>query len=151
MKTKTKTTKRFENAIKKLYTAFHDGTLNAFSCKACAVGNLVGHNNWFMHSIDRGLTGSRLNFASDCQFQYPSYYRNDSGYNDSELLVLESVFLTEWVKQNSRDGKDKEIQFKSLCASIEYLAALDNISNPLDYSKLFEYDKDLEPKYELSL
>ena len=36
-----KTTKRFEDAVTKLYTAFHEGKLDAFDCSACAVGNML--------------------------------------------------------------------------------------------------------------
>lgn len=35
---------RFTNAVTKLYNAFHKGTLNAWDCKACAVGNICDNS-----------------------------------------------------------------------------------------------------------
>lgn len=39
-----KTTKRFDNAVTKLYNAFHNGELNAMDCTMCAVGNMCDNN-----------------------------------------------------------------------------------------------------------
>ena len=35
---------RLENAITKLYNAFHNGELNSLDCRHCAVGNLCDNS-----------------------------------------------------------------------------------------------------------
>ena len=46
-----KTTKRFEEAITKLYKAFHEGTLDAMDCEHCAVGNMCDNSKkWGIYS-----------------------------------------------------------------------------------------------------
>lgn len=138
------TTERFEKAVTKLYTAFHEGTLNAFTCEACAVGNILGHGHWFFHYP------SDLEI-SDMLFKAPE--ENESGYSTLELMKVETLFLSEWPEYERRktdaNGRDKEIQFKGLCAVIEYLCELDGIPNVMDYSSLFEYNSDNTPKKEL--
>lgn len=130
---------RLENAIKKLYTAFHNGELDSFDCQHCAVGSICGNGSW-----------SNARFTVKSIWDY-----NDSlakkaikhtGYNLSHLEVVEKMF----VKLVPFELKfDKETQFKGLCAIVEYLCELDNIPNVMDYTKLFETEND-KPKYQLS-
>jgi len=138
-----KTTERFDNAVSKLYTAFHNNELNAFSCTACAVGNLLNKDG----SWENGFIGER--FFSDSQLKI-------SGYSSDELNRIEIAFM--WGTRNKKDlikhshgigtGVNKETQFKGLCAVVEYLCELDNIPNVMDYTKLFESENN-EPKYQL--
>ena len=44
---------RFENAIYKLYTAFHNKTLNPDDCKQCAVGNILDNKDSWKHLTDQ--------------------------------------------------------------------------------------------------
>lgn len=131
-----KTTERFEKAVTKLYNAFHEGTLNAFACEACAVGNIVGHGNWaFQNVVDFSV--------------YKAIYKepvpNDSGYNVDELMKIEKIFLLNFPIEErclfNGNGRDKNNQFKGLCAVVEYLCELDGIPNVMDYSSLFEYNE----------
>lgn len=134
-----KTTERFEKAVSKLYTAFHKGELDAMDCSACAVGNIVGHSDWDGWAFNRiGARFIGLEEPKVFSFRYPT----DSDYTSEELKIIEYVFLKEWDNAKSANGKDKEIQFKGLCAVVEYLCELDNIPNVMDYSSLFEYDKE---------
>lgn len=151
---KTKMTPRLERALKVLYTAFHEGTLNAFRCQACAVGSLLGHGKWIG-------TYLRLEFPSDFNYADPNagvklkglvkypvrnmlepgmHVDNRSGYTLEELSEVEYRFLTEWLKEGSYDGSDKEIQFKGLCAVVEYLCGLDGVENVMELKGLFETD-----------
>lgn len=139
-----KTTKRFDNAIKKLYTAFHEGTLDAMDCEHCAVGNIVGHGDWHMHFCNGIEIGNKPRKIYCGLYLAPK----SKDYNKKELERLEFVFLCEWAKAESNNGFDKDIQFKGLCAVVKYLAELDNIPNPMDYTKLFEIENN-KPKYEL--
>ena len=151
-----KTTKRFEEAVTKLYKAFHEGTLDAMDCQHCAVGNLVGSKNWVIHGIPIGEENRIVN----C-------FENKTGYSRKELTIIEHIFIfgskkgqnltklfsnsiskSDVISFKKTEEEQKELQFKGLCAVIKYLAELDNIPDPTDYSKLFETENN-EAKYEL--
>ena len=49
------TSKRLEEAIIKLYKAFHKNTLDPENCAACAVGNILdNHDSWKHLSNEHG-------------------------------------------------------------------------------------------------
>ena len=146
-----KTTERFEKAISVLYKAFHEGTLDAMNCRHCAVGNLLGHSHWSpsLNVQELILVGS-----------------NNSMYSLKELADIEKMFLhgnldvhnkhifsntiPSYAVTNGFRTKEeqRELQFKGLCAVVEYLAQLDNIPNPMDYSRVFERKNNIA-KYQL--
>ena len=119
-----RTTKRFEQATEKLYTAFNNGTLNAFNCTACAVGNMLGTNeHWQLHAIS---VNNELISLPIFDRTYPFH----KDYNNTEIEEVETRFLTAWAEENKLDDRfahDKEIQFNGLMNVINYLAELDNI------------------------
>ena len=143
------TTKRFENAVMKLYNAFHENRLEAYDCTACAVGNICNNTSeWAKMTIPYRENGS---FSQEVV----------EGYSIPELAEIEYRFMFGRNKKHSHlnhllfksgeisdFGLVKDVQFKGLCAVVEYLAELDNIPNPMDYSKLFETNND-KPIYEL--
>ena len=138
-----KTTERFDNAVSKLYKAYHNNRLNAFDCKACAVGNILNNDM----SWDNGYIGAR---------QFNESHLQLSGYSQIELNTVELKFMrgTNTTFQDAKfrhklNEPNKETQFKGLCAVVEYLCELDNIPNVMDYTKLFESENN-EPKYQLS-
>ena len=135
-----KTTKRFENAVMKLYNAFHSNELKAMKCSACAVGNIC--DNTLSWSFRRNVIFNGNKFTSYVYEEEKDFKKN--GYSISELVEIERIFLNENITI-----ENKETQFKGLCAVVEYLAELDNIPNPMDYSKLFETNND-KPIYELN-
>jgi hypothetical protein len=47
------TTTRFDLAVKKLYKAFHNNTLNPDDCKHCAVGNILDCSDSWKNLTDR--------------------------------------------------------------------------------------------------
>jgi len=144
-----RTTERFDRAVEKLYTAFHEGELNAMDCKHCAVGNMCDNTiDWLGDSIWIG-NPNRINTSFD----------NKTGYSAEELNAIESLFIY-GVKTNKERPKflnnisslyvkkgiftkeeQKELQFKGLCAVIGYLCELDGITNVMNYTKLFEYNE----------
>ena len=136
-----KTTERFDRAVKKLYTAFHEGTLNAFDCKHCAVGNIVGTDNWDGHIAER-RDGMLVEIWSydECIINLPIWCE----YSGYELFQVEKLFLKAHMGRydDADQSINKEQQFKGLCAVVEYLAELDGIPNPMDYTKLFEYNQE---------
>lgn len=153
---KTQHPKRFTDAVTKLYNAFHENRLQGLNCKACAVGNICDNNYRWTSSLGFGriYTESTENILN-------------TGYSAKELAEVELKFLygsectsekyiikdNSWEQRgiNSKmvDFRDsKETQFKGLCAVVEYLCELDNISNIMDVQSLFETDND-KPKRQL--
>lgn len=148
-----KNTPRFEAAVPKLYNAFHEDRLNAYSCTACAVGNIC--NNIADWSLNLCYNDYRLIIEpslkeSDFNGLFSSESVINSGYSLYELSKIEAIFLN---KHRCIDLLVKEqvieAQFNGLCAVVEYLCELDNIPNVMDYTKLFETEND-KPKYQLS-
>ena len=137
---------RLENAITKLYNAFHKGELDAFDCKHCAVGNICDNNDDWEESLGHSCEydNDYILWKIEPREVYPYSY---GGYSAIELHNVERIFLSSMIGQNTRLV---ESQFKGLCAVVEYLCSLDNIPNVMDYTKLFETNSfDSAPKYKL--
>lgn len=136
------TTRRFEAAINKLYTAFNNSNLNPECCKQCAVGNILDGNDAWKHlsdhhgSLDLNYVG-KVNQAMGKKF---------NGYSPLELLHIEHVFLEacgfETPLHHSHkkplNPTSKDVLFQGLSAVITLLCKLDHIPNVMDYKKLFE-------------
>jgi hypothetical protein len=146
-----KTTERFEKAVSKLYNAFHQNRLNAYNCSACAVGNICGGNEWVetevMYSRDLVSLEGIKNFVDT-----PNIL--NTNYSALELAQVENLFmfgsrLEYGCKDIFTSSDKKERQFQGLCSVVEYLSELDNIPNPMDYSKLFETENE-SAKYQLT-
>ena len=93
-----------------------------------------------------------------------SNFKNRTGYNKTELAVIELLFIR-GIKKTGEPRrfennitpfnivccpklkiKQKELQFKGMCAVIEYLCELDNVPNVMEIKSLFEYDNDAPEK-----
>lgn len=144
-----KTSKRLDNALKKLYNAFHEGTLHPECCKQCAVGNILDNNDNWKHLTD--LHGSVvLNYVGIVN---QNFGRRFNGYTPLELLQIEAEFLKGCgfslpLDRNYKKPKnltDKEILFNGLCRTVEFLCQLDGITNVMDYYKLFEFKERKQP------
>tara|TARA_R110000787_G_scaffold70646_15_gene157133 strand:+ start:22440 stop:22901 length:462 start_codon:yes stop_codon:yes gene_type:complete len=149
-----KTPIRLEQALIKLYTAFHNNTLDPEDCTACAVGNILdNHESWKHLSNEHGSI--QLNYIGTV---HQRLGRKFNGYTPQELLEIEKVFLeacgfkTPLCHYNPKpqNPRNKERLFNGLCAVVSFLCKLDNIPNVMDYSKLFEY-KNNKPKYRLEI
>jgi len=136
------TTSRFESAIKKLYTAFHNNTLNPECCKQCAVGNILDNTDSWKHlSDDHGSL--KLNYVG---LVHQNLGRKFNGYSPLELLKIEATFLEACgfkVPLHHKNEKpinptDSDNLFNGLYAVISYLRDLDGIENIMNYTKLFE-------------
>lgn len=146
------TPKRLENALIKLYNAFHNNTLNPEDCTACAVGNILdNHDSWKHLSYQHGSL--QLSYVGRV---HQNLGRKFNGYSPQEILQIEKIFLeacgfkTPLCHYNPKpqNPTDKEVLFKGLCIVVAYLCELDHVSNVMDYSKLFEYENNA-PKYHL--
>jgi hypothetical protein len=146
------TSNRFENAINKLYSAFHLNTLNPEDCKHCAVGNILDNKDNWRHLTD--IHGSvRLNYVG---LVHQNLGRKFNGYTPLELLQIESSFLKGCGYHLGKNychkpdsTKDKDILFSGLCEVVSALCALDRIDDVINCSALFAYDK-LHTNFELA-
>lgn len=144
---------RLEQAITKLYTAFHSGSLDPENCHHCAVGNICDNFDTWKH-LTESHGSTRLSYLGRLN---EAVGRRINGYSPSELLTIETVFLqacgyTLPFRRGEKkvDPRDKEAQYRGLCAVVEYLCALDGVDNVMDISRLFQYEKE-RPVYELRL
>lgn len=142
-----KTTERFENAVTKLYNAFHYGELKLSNCTACAVGNICDNKSeWFSPIIE--IKKSIYNYAETFEIIENDTIKK-SGYSAFELSMIETKFAYGVNYANGEDKgwtmETKETQFNGLCKVIEYLCELDNIPNVMDIQSLFEYKEEVKP------
>ena len=135
---------RLENAITKLYNAFHKGELNALDCTHCAVGNICNNNQEWQYT---GMFFTEAQMSKKTKrYKLGEQFVKETGYSVKELIKVESLFMGAHRKVED----EKESQFKGLCAVVEYLCSLDGIPNVMDYTKLFETNSfDSAPKYKL--
>lgn len=137
---------RLEQALIKLYNAFHNNKLNPECCTACAVGNILdNHDSWKHLSNEHGSL--QLSYVGRV---HQNLGKKFNGYSPKELLQIETVFLKACgfqVPLNHYNKKplnptNKEVLFNALCVVVAFLCKLDNIPNVMDYSKIFEYEND---------
>ena len=137
------TTKRFDQAVQKLYKAFHNETLNPESCTRCAVGNILDMKDSWRHLSD--YHGSlQLNYVG---LVNQNFGKRFNGYTPLELLQIELVFLKSCgysvpleLHRNQRKKISKDVLFKGLEAVVFKLCEFDQIPNVMDCSKLFGYE-----------
>ncbi|HEX4888553.1 MAG TPA: hypothetical protein VFV37_10950 [Luteibaculaceae bacterium] len=154
-------TERFNRAVVKLYTAFHEGTLDAMDCKHCAVGNLCDNQDSWASKSFGVIFGDYNRVPKSYKFHNPSRYSNRElveiecifiyGSLDRKNPIFSNIISNNYVKWGVYTKKEqKELQFKGLCAVIEHLAKLDGIPNPFNFDSLFSDDKEVAEK-EISL
>ena len=149
-----KTSPRLDQAITKLYSAFHNGQLNPECCKSCAVGNILDNTDTWKYLTERhgSLSLSYIGRLNE------GFGRKINGYSPSELLQIEAVFLQgcgyalPLIRNSKRpeNPTEKEILFNGLCATVAFLCRLDGVDNVMDYSRLFEFENNA-PVHELEL
>jgi|TARA_R110000751_G_scaffold3752_2_gene17658 hypothetical protein len=148
-----KTSARLEQAISKLYTAFHNNTLNPECCKSCAVGNILDNTDTWKH-LTEGHGSLNLTYVGKVN---EAFGRKLNGYSPLELLKIEAAFLNGCgyklpLLRKNRDSvnrSSKEVMFNGMCAAVAILCDLDGVANVMDFSKLFDFEED-KPVYELS-
>jgi len=137
---------RLETALEKLYTAFYNEQLDPENCCHCAVGNICDNFDAWKHFTD--IHGSvQLNYLGRL---HETLGKRINGYSPIELLSIEAVFLKACgYSLNSRNRLLKpakvihrDMIFKGLCASIDYLCRLDSVENVMDLYKRFDFTPD---------
>ena len=135
---------RFNQAIEKLYNAFHAGDLNPLSCEYCAVGTILDNTNSWRHLSDKH--GSlQLNYVG---LVNQNFNKTFNGYSPLELLQIEAEFLKgcgyslplHHQGEKPKNPTDKTILFNGLSAVITLLCKLDNIDNVMDFSGILKYE-----------
>jgi hypothetical protein len=147
-----KTTIRIEEAIKKLYIAFHSDKLNPECYIQCAVGNILDNTDSWKHLSDNH-GAIKLNYVGKV---HQSLGRKFNGYTPLELLQIEATFLKacgyklplHYKNEKPQNTTNKDVLFKGLCYVISFLCELDGVSNVMDYNKLFEFKND-KPRHEI--
>lgn len=143
-----KTTPRFDAAVSKLYNAFHNGTLNAMDCKACAVGNICDNTSDWAYNNFKTNTGYSANELEEIESLFMSGSKpNGKCWFDFDKKYLGKGYYgwdAKFVKSENED-----LVFFAMCKVIEYLCELDNIPNIMDYTRLFETENN-QPKYQLA-
>lgn len=149
-----KTPKRLEQALIKLYNAFHNNELNPECCSACAVGNILdNHDSWKHLAHQHGSL--ELSYVGSV---HQRLGRKFNGYTPLELLQIEKVFLEACgfrvplchYNPKPQNPTHKDTLFNGLCAVIAYLCSIEEIANVMDYSKIFEYENDT-PMYKFDV
>lgn len=137
-----KTSTRFDNAIKKLYTAFNEDLLNPECCKQCAVGNILDQKDtWKYLSDNHGSL--KLNYLG---LVHQNLGRTFNGYSPLELLKIEAAFLKgcgyelplHHKNKRPHDLTNKNTLFNGLNEAIKVLCIFDNIEDVTNYSNLFK-------------
>ena len=137
-----KTSTRFDNAIKKLYTAFNEDLLNPECCKQCAVGNILDQKDaWKYLSDNHGSL--KLNYLG---LVHQNLGRTFNGYSPLELLKIEAAFLRgcgyelplHHKNKRPHDLTNKNTLFNGLNEAIKVLCIFDNIEDVTNYSNLFK-------------
>ena len=137
------TTKRFDQAINKLYAAFHNNSLQPDSCRRCAVGTILDNNDSWRHLSDEH--GSlQLSYVGRVNQNLGKRF---NGYTPLELLQIETEFLKSCGyslplgrSKNQPKKIKKAVLFKGLEAVVSKLCQFDQIPNVMDCSKLFAYE-----------
>ena len=141
-----RTSVRFEQAIRKLYTAFHSNTLNPECCKQCAVGNILDNTDAWKNLSD--YHGSlQLNYVGKV---HETLGRKFKGYTPQEILKIEAAFLKgcgyqlplHYASKSEVNCKDKEVLFQGLCSVVATLCKMDGMDNVMDYTRLFTVEKE---------
>jgi hypothetical protein len=138
-----KTTTRFDQAVRKLYDAFHQNRLNPDACTQCAVGNILDNQAFWRHfTDDHGAL--KLNYVGTVT---QNLGRTFNGYSPLQLLIIENTFLTACgyqlpfskFKNSKKHKRTKDQLFDGLTAVVALLCQIDGVPNVLDCSILFDY------------
>ena len=135
---------RLQQALDKLYMAFHNGTLHPECCMQCAVGNILDNNDSWKHLTD--IHGSvKLNYLG---MVHQNLGRKFNGYTPLELLQIEAAFLEgcgysgpiDRSCKKPQDPTSKDTLFNGLSNAIALLCELDGVANVLDHIKHLQVD-----------
>jgi len=133
--------KRIEDAIHKLYSAFHHHHLNPECHSQCAVGNICNNTTAWQHLTEHHGSG-KLSYVGMVHQQLG---RKFYGFSPFELLQIEQAFLKGCgypIPLRSTKKKRKLTQdnlFDGLTEVVSFLCRLEKIEDVMDCSQLFDY------------
>lgn len=137
---------RYNNAIKRLYSAYVEGRLNPMDCKKCAVGNICNNTSRWQDFIclkGEVCTGSSL-------VEFNEYMRlNNAPYSGIELRNIERIYMSgcrlggridiEIDKSCLlREKRPDHLNLRALLLVIDYLGELEGFTERKDIKDLFE-------------
>ncbi|MDQ7917697.1 Na(+)-translocating NADH-quinone reductase subunit F [Mesonia sp. MT50] len=133
--------KRTEDALEKLYTAFHKGKLIPECHSQCAVGNICNNTTAWQHLTEHHGSG-KLSYVG---IVHERLGRKFFGFSPLELLHIEQEFLSgcgyalplHYLRRKNQLHQDN--LFEGLTKVVAYLCQLENIDNVMDCSLLFDY------------
>lgn len=132
---------RTENALDKLYAAFHKGDLIPDCHSQCAVGNICDNTTAWQHLTEHHGSG-KLSYVG---IVHQRLGRKFFGFSPLELLQIEQEFLLgcgyslPYLKRKKDLTQDN--LFDGLSKVVAYLCQLENIHNVMDCSQLFDYER----------
>ena len=136
---------RLDDALEKLYLAFHSNQLNPECCYQCAVGNILDNKDFWKNFTNQHGSDS-LNYVG---IVHQNLGKTFNGYSPLELLKIESIFLEACgyaipfgaFGNFPKEELTNDILFNGLYATIEYLCKLDGVENVMDYIALFKQEQ----------
>jgi len=150
---------RVKTAERTLYDAFNKGELNAFTCQACAVHNLLKQDKAFLNKRKELGLGPSWQIHGVCHRKNEIEVYCDiitdppfhTQFSVLQLAKIERKFLEAWQEEEKLHidyGTDKTIQFRGLMKVLDYLYELDGLKTPTEtYNKflsvLDEKEKEL--------
>lgn len=139
-----KTSKRFNNAISKLVTAFFNDKLEKGICTACAVGNICNGASYWVSAFYTVLGHQTINPENYKELTKETI--DKTGYSWEELAKVEKAFeCNTKIHGNSYYKFTKkqiaEDQYKGLMAVVDVLCEIENI-DPKEYKDMFSYSLD---------
>ncbi len=118
-----KNKEQFEKTVQVLVKAYFEGTLEHMDCRACAVGNIVGHGEWMPQFVRYDPYNERV--------------QNNSGYTWKELGVIERAF--ESVITTREDFNSDQHQYNGLMAVLDVLFEIHEVEQGHEeYRKMFD-------------
>jgi hypothetical protein len=163
-------TKRFQEAVDTLANAYLTGNLKAQSCKTCAVGNMLGSEDWQYLFMSGNIDFGRYNRPITPGEKAAAMIIDNSSYDIKELAAIELTFeqthkeakkhsLEEefgpdwkikanedfvlWAEFKNWNKYEHEWQFEALMAVVDVLARFDNINLEAVEEAKTMFDKEL--------
>lgn len=129
----------FENTVDILVKAYFNDTLEHSNCFACAVGNIVAHNNGYEYiDCNRVFSQGKMKRFKAIPSWYNSINRTSmnetdtqigsTGYSLDQIISIERAFEQGWKTRydHSNEEHDKD-GYHGLMAVVDVLAEIHNI------------------------
>ena len=121
--------RNFEDQLRTIVRAYHNGDLNPYCCNHSFIGYLLHHVLWMGHtelnSFDGHVTAFEIGTTEDIASTKEVIYRESQGlYELEDLLKMESKFLTVLNQHLDRSAPLEDAIYEALCATLQDLKAV---------------------------